>query len=274
VRSVLCSALLVPLWFASGLASAQERPAGRVSRSRALQVPRETSGALPELHVAGGTATVLTVDAPLAPEGPRLQDEHGRFRLVPLEGASFIVLPSVDVPEGERPRLTVPLQSGEVLELALVSHADEVDTEVRLVFLPVPLPVTAQGIEDVARLLNASAEGAVELALPKNRFLVSGAARLQLKSILRIGQQVFITLSSWDLPLDARLEQQLHLRAVMRNGSVAVLSVVQVEALPSTEPRQRHTLMGLIPHETEQLSLQVKGGPALPLSMHRTKRQP
>ena len=274
MRSVLCSALLVPLWFASGLASAQERPAGRMSRSRALQLPRELNGALPEVHVAGGTATVVSVDAPLAPEGPRLQDEQGRFRLVPLEGATFIVLPATDVPEGEHPRLSVPLQSGEVLDLTLVSIRDEVDTEVRLLSRPAPPPVEAQGLGDMARLLNASAEGAVELALPRQRNLSSETIRLRIKSAFRIEHHVFICLMIWDLPRTVRLEQQIQLRAVLRNGTAQTLPLSKVAAPSSGEPLQDHTLMALIPNEAKRLLLQVKDSPPLSFSLQPPKPKP
>jgi len=44
-----------------------------VSRGRTIHAPTAAEGVLPELHVAGGTATVISVDVPLGPEGPSIQ---------------------------------------------------------------------------------------------------------------------------------------------------------------------------------------------------------
>ncbi|ATB30302.1 DUF2381 family protein [Melittangium boletus] len=258
MRSVLCSALFLPLILASGPAAAQERPTGRVSRSRTLHVPMTADGTPPELHVAGGTATVISVDVPMGPEGPRIQDERGRFRLVPLEGSSFIILPNTDVLAGERPLLILPLQSGAPLQLALNSREDEVDAEVRLIPHQTPPPIEkAEG--DMARLLNSSTEGAVELPLPKKRLVVIGRTRLWLKSVLRIEQRIFISLAVWDLPPSLPLEQQLLPCAVMKEGKVVTLPMFQVVALPSESPVQHRTLVTSLPDGAEQLTLRVSG---------------
>ncbi|HEX5749820.1 MAG TPA: DUF2381 family protein [Archangium sp.] len=262
MRSVSWVALLVPLLFSSLPAAARERPVERVSRGRTLHVAPGVGGALPELSVAGGSATVITTDVPLGPGGPVLQDEHGRVRLVPVDGSSFILLPSSDLPEGERLVLTVPLPPGDSLQLALVTRRGEVDGEVRLVRLQAPV-AGQEGVVDVARLLQASPGARVGLAQPGKWVCLRAEIYVEVESVLRMGPHVFITLSSrpgWDGSPSPRDWARLQLRASRGEGSTLVLPLLHVPP-SSGEAVSRHTVVATPPGGTTHLLLGVEGSP-------------
>ncbi|HYO54002.1 DUF2381 family protein [Archangium sp.] len=279
MRSVSWAALLVPLLFLSLPAVARERTVERVSRKRTVHVSATPGEARSELLVAGGTATVITADIPLGPGGPRLQDERGLVRLVPVDGSSFIVLPSTDIPEGEHLPLIVPLRSGDSLQLALVTRHGEVDGEVRLVRLQAPA-AGGEGVVGVARLLNnAAPEGQVGLALPGKRVYLREDIHAEVESVLRIGQHVFITLSTssgWKSKPSARDWNRLQLRAALGDGSSVVLPLLHVPAPSSMSHAPRHTLVTILPGATLHVELAVAGSDApktvlmLPLGAART----
>jgi len=266
VRSVSWVALLVPLLFSSLSAAARERPVERVSRRRTVHVSEAPGGALPELSVAGGSATVITTGVPLGPGGPVLQDERGRVRLVPVDGTSFIVLPSADLGEGERPVLTVPLLPGDSLQLALVTRRGEVDGEVRLVRLQAPV-AGQEGVADVARLLHAAPAARVGLALPKTQVHLRAGIYVKVESVLRIGPHVFITLSTlllgWKSKPFAGDWERLQLRASLGDGSSLVLPLLHVPPPSPGDAASRHTVVATPPGGTSHLLLSVEGS-ALP----------
>ncbi|KFA86929.1 DUF2381 family protein [Archangium violaceum] len=260
MRSVSWVALLVPLLFSSLPAAARERPVERVSRMRTVHASTAVGGALPELSVAGGSATVITTDVPLGIGGPVLQDEGGRVRLVPVDATSFILLPSSDLPEGERLVLTVPLPPGDSLQLALVTRRGEVDGEVRLVRLQAPV-AGQEGVSDVARLLQAASVAQVGLAPPKTWVRLRAGIHAEVESVLRIGPHVFITLSSrpvWDGNPSVRDWERLQLRASRGDGSTLVLPLLHVPS-SSGDAVSRHTVVATPPGGTAHLLLGVKG---------------
>ena len=265
MRSVSWVALLVPLLFSSLSAAARERPVERVSRRRTVHVSEAPGGPLPELSVAGGSATVITTGVPLGPGGPVLQDERGRVRLVPVDGTSFIVLPSADLGEGERPVLTVPLLPGDSLQLALVTRRGEVDGEVRLVRLQAPV-AGQEGVADVARLLHAAPAARVGLALPKKQVHLRSGIHVKVESVLRIGPHVFITLSTlpgWKSKPSAQEWERLQLRASLGDGSSLVLPLLHVPPPSPGDATSRHTVVATPPGGTSHLLLAVEGS-ALP----------
>jgi len=265
VRSVSWVALLVPLLFSSLSAAARERPVERVARRRTVHVSEAPGGALPELSVAGGSATVITTGVPLGPGGPVLQDERGRVRLVPVDGTSFIVLPSADLGEGERPVLTVPLLPGDSLQLALVTRRGEVDGEVRLVRLQAPV-AGQEGVADVARILQAAPAAQVGLALPKKQVHLRSGIHVKVESVLRIGPHVFITLSTlpgWKSKPSAQEWERLQLRASLGDGSSLVLPLLHVPPPSPGDAASRHTVVATPPGGTSHLLLSVEGS-ALP----------
>ena len=274
--SLVCSvpwpALVVSLLVISGPVAAQQRPSGRVSQRRTLTLSVGAEGTGPELHVAGGTATVVSVDVPLGPEGPSLEEEHGQVRLVPLEGASFIVLPAADVAGGEHPWLTVPLQSGASLRLALRTLEGEVDTEVKLVALQTPA-APEDGVGQVARMLNASS-GPVALCLPEKRFLVGGGVRIRLKSVLRLDQHLFVTLAAWSRPLSPQEWAQVRFHVVLADGEVVLLPVLRVSALSSSSFAQQKTLVVALPDGAARLLLNMKNSPEVALTVSLDRMEP
>ncbi|HEY0095067.1 MAG TPA: DUF2381 family protein [Archangium sp.] len=242
-------------------AAARERPVERVSRKRTVHASATPGGPLPELSVAGGSATVITAEVPLGPGGPVLQDERGRVRLVPVDGSSFIVLPSADLEEGERLMLTVPLRPGDSLQLALVTRRGEVDGEVRLVRLQAPV-AGQEGVGDVARLLQAVPAAQVGLALPKKRVQLRAGIHAEVESVLRIGPHVFITLSTlpgWDGNPSAQDWERLQLRVSLGDGSSLVLPLLHVPPPSSEDAASRHTVVATPPGGTAHLLLSVEG---------------
>ena len=265
MRSVSWVALLGPLLLSSLSAAARERPVERVSRRRTVHVSEAPGGALPEVSVAGGSATVITTGVPLGPGGPVLQDERGRVRLVPVDGTSFIVLPSADLGEGDRPVLTVPLLPGDSLQLALVTRRGEVDGEVRLVRLQAPA-AGQEGVADVARILQAAPAAQVGLALPQKRVHLRAGIHVKVESVLRIGPHVFITLFSlpgWKSNPSAQDWERLQLRASLGDGSSLVLPLLHVPSLSPGDAASRHTVVATPPGGTSHLLLAVEGS-ALP----------
>ncbi|ATB31405.1 hypothetical protein MEBOL_004868 [Melittangium boletus DSM 14713] len=230
-----------------------------MSRHRSVHVSLEPGGGLPEIHVAGGTATLVSVGAPLADGGPVLDDARGRVRLVPVEGAAFLLLPAADLPVGERLRLTVPLARGDSLQFALTSVEDEVDTEVKLLLLQSP-DADARGLEDVARFLNSSSrEQPVALPLLPTRSRVSGDTSVRLRSVLRLGRHVFVSLLLWDRRADAEAWRRLRFRAAVKGGSVVALPALRVSSLVSTAILNQHTFVTVLPDGAERLDVALNG---------------
>lgn len=275
MRSVL-PALLVPLLLVSGPALSEDRNGARVARQRTVRVPPDARAAPHDVRIAGGLATWVTLDVPLDSAGPRLEQEDARVRLVPVEGASFLLLPDGDLPEGERLLLTVPLARGGTLSLALLSVDEEVDVQVGF-----RLQESGSGHEefvDVARLLGSARAEPVELAPSAKRLLGSGGVRVRLRSVLRLDHHVFVSFVSWEPGSVFDASGCLLLRAILDDGSAVVLPVLQRESGVSVAPRRQFTFVSVLPVGARHLEVAARGEGSsedvLSLSLLRVRSAP
>ncbi|WP_395857833.1 DUF2381 family protein [Cystobacter fuscus] len=238
---------------------AGDRSAGRMSRQRTVRVSAGASEAPSEVHVAGGTPTLVSLDERLAPEGPRLQNEHGHVRLIAVEGSSFLILPSEDLPKGERLLVSVPLARGGLLSLALSSVRDEVDTQVGLL-LHAPAPVEVEeGADDMARLLNEARAEPVEMTPPGMRLLRSGDSLVRLRSVLRLGHHVFVSFYFWARRPSIDVSKRLLLRSVMEEGSVVPLPLLRVSSMSSASYPRQYTFVSVLPEGASTLEVVLRG---------------
>lgn len=106
-------------------------PARRELRRRTLVIDDQTLGSLPELHVAGGSATILTFEIPVQPNGALIMDTRELF-LPPTQSEKTVVLvPKVDL---ARPvALSVALTDGTVLSFKLATVPREADVQVDVI---------------------------------------------------------------------------------------------------------------------------------------------
>ena len=258
MRSVL-SVLLVPLLLASVPAFAGDRGSGRMSRQRSVRVSADANTAPSEVHVAGGTPTLVSLDERLGSEGPRLQDGHGHVRLVPVEGSSFLILPSEDLREGERLLLSVPLARGGLLSLALSSVRDEVDTQLGLVLQAPESVEVEEGPGDMARLLNTARAQPVEMAPPGMLLLNSGDSLVRLRSVLRLDHHVLVSFFFWERRPSADVSKRLLLRSVMEEGSVVPLPVLRISSMSSDAYPRQYTFVSVLPEGASQLEVALRG---------------
>jgi hypothetical protein len=230
-----------------------------MSRQRTVRVFAGASEAPSEVHVAGGIPTLVSLDVRLGPEGPRIQDGPGHVRLVPVEGSSFLILPSEDLPEGERLLVSVPLARGGLLSLALSSIRDEVDTQIGFL-LQAPEPVEVEeGAGDMARLLNTARTALVEVALPSKSLLSSGDTLVRLRSVLRLDHHVFVSFLLWERLPSADVSKRLLLRSLMEEGVVVPLPVLRVSSVSSTSSFRQYTFVSVLPEGASQLEVALRG---------------
>ncbi|ATB36541.1 hypothetical protein CYFUS_001956 [Cystobacter fuscus] len=230
-----------------------------MSRQRTVRVSTDASGAPSEVHVAGGTPTLVSLDVRLGPEGPRLQKGEGHVRLVPVEGSSFLIIPSVDLPKGERLLVSVPLEQGGLLSLALSSVRDEVDTQVGfLLHAPAPVEVE-EGAGDMARLLNEARAEPVEMAPPGMCLLNSGDSLVRLRSVLRLDHYVFVSFLLWERRRSADVSKRLLLRSVIQEGSVVPLPVLRVSSVLSASSPRQYTFVSVLPEGATHLEVVLRG---------------
>jgi len=100
----------------------------RELRHRTLTVDDGSIGRLPEVHVAGGTTTLLTFPVPLKDGGALLADPRGLFYPLTQADRSVIVAPRADLLAPSA--LHVSLADGTVLSFQLASVRDESDAQV------------------------------------------------------------------------------------------------------------------------------------------------
>jgi hypothetical protein len=113
----------------SGLAWADERGAGgRELRRRTLTIDDESLASLPEVHVAGGSATLLTFEVPVKDAGALIADVRGLFYPPTQTDRTVILVPKADLVQPVA--LTVSLSDGTVLSFKLVSVEKESDVQV------------------------------------------------------------------------------------------------------------------------------------------------
>jgi uncharacterized protein (TIGR02268 family) len=151
VRMVAAAVLFGVL--AEGVAAAPEvkAPARRELRRRTLTIDDQTLGSLPEIHVAGGSATILTFEIPVRENGALIADTRGLFHQPTQTDKTVILVPKVDL--SQPAALSVTLSDGTVLSFKLVSVPKEADVQVDVV-----LALRSRASPDSAQALRTTIE--------------------------------------------------------------------------------------------------------------------
>ena len=151
VRTMAAAALLGVL--AEGAAAAPEAkaPARRELRRRTLTIDDQTLGSLPEIHVAGGSATILTFEIPVRENGALIADTRGLFHQPTQTDKTVILVPKVDLTQPAA--LSVTLSDGTVLSFKLVSVPKAADVQVDVI-----LALQSRASPDSAQALRTTIE--------------------------------------------------------------------------------------------------------------------
>lgn len=135
---------------ASGKAPAAEaRQVKRELRRRTLAINDANVSSLPEIHVAGGTATVVSFQVPLRDGGAFIADVKGLMNPLTQSERFLVLVPKKDLP-APLP-LNVSLADGTVLTFKLVSTATDADAQVDVL-----LDLQRHAAPDSAAALKAS----------------------------------------------------------------------------------------------------------------------
>lgn len=126
-------------------------PARRELRHRTLTLDDESLASLPEIHVAGGAATVLTFQVPVKDGGALISDVKGLFYPPSQTDKTIIIVPKNDLPQPAA--LNVSLVDGTVLSLKLASVPHESDVQVDIL-----LALKSRAAPDSAAALRTSLE--------------------------------------------------------------------------------------------------------------------
>jgi uncharacterized protein (TIGR02268 family) len=118
------ASLFLALLLLGGTAARSQAPA---LAQRQRTVTSNPADPPPEVRVAKGTRTLLLFPAPL--RGKLVEVDPARIRVVDVGERSIVLEASSELRTDERLRLGVPLEQGRV-ELTLVTHPTEVDTEI------------------------------------------------------------------------------------------------------------------------------------------------
>jgi uncharacterized protein (TIGR02268 family) len=100
----------------------------RELRRRALTIDDATLTSVPEIHVAGGTPTILTFEVPVKEGGAVLADVRGVFYPPTQTDRTVMLVPKADLVRPEP--LNVSLADGTVLTFKLVTITAEADVQV------------------------------------------------------------------------------------------------------------------------------------------------
>jgi uncharacterized protein (TIGR02268 family) len=112
-------------WAAAGEVHAADK---RELRRRTITIDDASLTSVPEIHVAGGTPTILTFEVPVKDGGAVLADVRGVFYPPTQTDRTVMLVPKSDL---ERPQpLNVSLADGTVLTFKLVSAPAEADVQV------------------------------------------------------------------------------------------------------------------------------------------------
>jgi uncharacterized protein (TIGR02268 family) len=114
-------------------AGPRKEPPRRELRHRVVTIDDASATALPEIHVAGGTPTILSFEGPLKPGGAILADVTDLFLPLQQLGRAVIVVPKADLAPGRPVPMTVSLEDGSILTFKLVSVPAEADVQVEVV---------------------------------------------------------------------------------------------------------------------------------------------
>jgi uncharacterized protein (TIGR02268 family) len=130
IRATSAALLLL---ITGGSASSAEPKAHlrRELRRRTLTIDDQALGSLPELHVAGGSATILTFEIPVRDHGAIITDTRGLFHPPTQTDKTVILVPKADL--AQPAALNVTLSDGTVLSFKLVSIPKEADVQVDVV---------------------------------------------------------------------------------------------------------------------------------------------
>jgi len=126
-------------------------PARRELRRRTLTIDDQTLGSLPELHVAGGSATILTFEISVRDNGALVTDTRGLFHPPTQTDKTIILVPKADLTQPAA--LSVTLSDGTVLSFKLVSVPREADVQVDVV-----LALQSRASPDSAQALRTTIE--------------------------------------------------------------------------------------------------------------------
>nr|WP_275583678.1 DUF2381 family protein [Archangium primigenium] len=236
-------------------AAAQEVKASWPSRERVLVAPTH-SGEVPplEIRVAGQVPTLLRLDVPRASGAPELPTGEAPVRLIPVEESAFILLPSSDVPRGERIPLLVRTATG-VLRFTLVTRHEETDVRVRVV--PAPTSSEEDAAETLAQQLLATARARASLARPQQEVRYPQRNSFaQVDAVLWMGRRVFITLSVQSPRRSGRLRRlvQVRLRAKVVDNAQWEWPGRLLSGDPDNR-RQHHVLTSVLPEGASRLEL-------------------
>ncbi len=115
------------------VALAVERAPGgrREMRHRTLTIDDQSLVSLPEIHVAGGAATLLTFQVPVKEGGTFLSSSQGTFYAPTQTEKTVILVPKVDL--AEPASVSVSLADGTVISFKLTSVPSESDVQVDVV---------------------------------------------------------------------------------------------------------------------------------------------
>ncbi len=114
----------VPVAFA-----AERAPGGRREmRHRTLTIDDQSLVSLPEIHVAGGAATLLTFQVPVKEGGTFLSSSQGSFYAPTQTEKTVILVPKVDL--AEPASVSVSLADGTVISFKLTSVPTDSDVQV------------------------------------------------------------------------------------------------------------------------------------------------
>jgi uncharacterized protein (TIGR02268 family) len=106
-------------------------PPRRELRRRTLVIDDQTIGSLSELHVAGGSATILTFEVPVVPNGALIMDAPDLFHPPTQSDKTVILVPKVDL--GRPIPLSIALTDGTALSFKMVTVPKDADVQVDVV---------------------------------------------------------------------------------------------------------------------------------------------
>jgi len=131
VRAV--SMALLVLGLAGDVAAAAEprSPPRRELRRRILVIDDQTLGSLPELHVAGGSATILSFEVPVRQNGALIMGTPELFHVPTQSEKTVVLVPKVDLTQPVA--LSIALSDGTALSFKLATVAKDADVQVDVI---------------------------------------------------------------------------------------------------------------------------------------------
>lgn len=94
---------------------------------RSLYLSKDPRHEVPQVFVAGGSATTLRFDRPCDPSRTKLLGWEGRFEPLLVGGKSVVIVPLQDLAPGDRFLLLVTLMDGTQLAFTVLAARDGVD---------------------------------------------------------------------------------------------------------------------------------------------------